>query len=401
MIKRINKIEKFLKAKKSLLILGPRGSGKTYYIKILSKSMGLNFFYIDLLETDTYRKYLISPSLLRKEIEFKMQSMNILYIFIDEIQKIPALFSEIHKIIEDYKKKCIFILTGSSARKLKSKNVDLLSGRALYIPFFPFNLQEIDFNLNLLKILQFGTLPDAFLEEDIEIVIEYLKTYTHLYLKEEILQESIVRNIEGFGRFLELAAFVNGSPVNFTKMSRQIGISSKTIKEYFQILEDTLLIHRIPAWTYSIKKQIQKSSKYFFFDNGLLNSLKGELKTELKESSYRFGHLFENMVINEIIKVNTLNNYDYKLYHYRTNHNLEIDLIVQKNINTTPIAVEIKSSISPDYKDVKSLFDIKADYPDAKLVCICRCQEPYQDEGILFLPFVQGIKEIFNEPIGQ
>ncbi|ETR68866.1 MAG: AAA+ superfamily ATPase [Candidatus Magnetoglobus multicellularis str. Araruama] len=162
------------------------------------------------------------------------------------------------------------------------------------------------------------------------MIIEYLKTYAHLYLKEEVLQESIVRNIEGFGRFLEFAAFINGSPVNYTKLARQVGLSNRTIKGYFQILEDTLLVHKIPAWTYSVKKQIQKSAKFYFFDNGLLNALKGELKTDLKEASFRFGHLFENMIINEIIKYNILNNYDYKIYHYRTNHNLEIDLIVQK-----------------------------------------------------------------------
>ena len=396
MIKRINRIEKFLKSKKSLLILGPRGSGKTYYINSLLNSMKQDFFCIDLLETDTYRKYLLSPYLLRKEIEFKMQSIKILYVFIDEIQKVPDLFSEVHKLIEIYKKRCIFILTVSSARKLKSKEVDLLSGRALYMPFFPFTIQEVDFNLHLLKILQFGTLPDAFLEQDNEIIIEYLKTYTHLYLKEEILQESLLRNIEGFGRFLELAAFTNGSPVNYTKISKQVGLNDRTIKEYFQILEDTLLIKRIPAWTYSIKKQIQKSAKYYFFDNGLINALRGELKTELRESSYRFGHLFENMVINEIIKYNIMNNYDYNIFHYRTNHNIEIDLIIQQNIHTNPIAIEIKSSTFPDYKDVKNLFDIKADYPDARLVCFCRCKEAYQDKGISFLPFDKGIVEIFS-----
>jgi len=396
MVKRKNRIENFINAKKSLLVLGPRGSGKTYYINYLLTSKGIQSFKIDLLETDTYRKYLISPSMIRKEVEYKLQSIDNLVVFIDEIQKIPSLFSEVHKLIELYKNKCIFILTGASARKLKNQDVDLLAGRAFFIPFFTFNIQEIDFKLNLFKILQFGTLPDAFIEENQEMIIEYLKTYAHLYLKEEVLQESIVRNIEGFGRFLEFAAFINGSPVNYTKLARQVGLSNRTIKGYFQILEDTLLVHKIPAWTYSVKKQIQKSAKFYFFDNGLLNALKGELKTDLKEASFRFGHLFENMIINEIIKFNILNNYDYKIYHYRTNHNLEIDLIVQKNIHSNPVAVEIKSAIAPTYKDVKSLFAIKDDYPDAKLFCICRCQEPYHDQGILFLPFVEGIKKIFT-----
>jgi len=396
MIKRKTRIEKFLNAKKSLLILGPRGTGKTYYINNLLNETKTNIFKIDLLETDTYRKYLLSPSLLRKEIEYKLKSMHDLIVFIDEIQKIPSLFSEVHKMIALYKDRCIFILTGSSARKLKNKDVDLLAGRAFYIPFFTFSMQEIDFKLNLFKILQFGTLPDAFIEDNNEITIEYLKTYAHLYLKEEVLQESIVRNIEGFGRFLEIAAFMNGSPVNYSNLSKKVGVSNRTIKAHFQILEDTLLIHRIPAWTYSVKKQIQKSAKFFFFDNGLLNALTGELRSELKESSFRFGHLFENMVINEIIKYNIINNFDYNFYHYRTNHNLEIDLIAQKNLHSNPIAIEIKSALSPTYSDVKSLFAIKDDYPDAKLLCICRCQEPYQDQGVLFLPFVEGIMEVFN-----
>ena len=224
---------------------------------------------------------------------------------------------------------------------------------------------------------------------------QYLKTYTNIYLKEEIQQEALTRNIEGFHRFLELAAFSNASTVNFQKLAKKIGIADKTVKEYYQILEDTLIAHRIPAFTNSLKKQLQKSPKYYFFDNGVLNTLRGEIKTDLLESSFRYGQLFENMMINEIIKYNILFEHDYKIYHYRTNHGLEIDCILQKNIKSEPMAIEIKSSRNPDAEDVKNLHAISEDYPNAKKIVICRASEAYEEQGIMFLPFTAALKLIF------
>lgn len=393
-ISRKSPISSYL-GKKSILVLGSRGSGKSFYLNQLLEGNSA-ILKVNLLEIETYQKYLKSPSILRKEIKFRLQNAESLIVFIDEIQKIPDLLNEVHDLIEMYKPRCSFILTGSSARKLKRNNANLLAGRALYFPFFNFSFEEVDFDLNLEKVLQFGSLPEAFLENDLDLVINYLKTYTHTYLKEEILQEALTRNVEGFNHFLELASFMNGSTVNYQKIARQIGVANQTVKEYFQILEDTLIAYRIPAFTYSTKKQLQTSPKYYFFDNGILNTLRGEIKTELLESSFRYGQLFENMVMNEIIKFKSNHQIDVNLYHYRTNHGVEIDCILQKNITTIPIAVEVKSSKEPTAKDVKNLNSLLQDHPHMKRIVICRCENPYEDDGIEFLPYLDGIKTLFN-----
>jgi uncharacterized protein len=157
-----------------------------------------------------------------------------------------------------------------------------------------------------------------------------------------------------------------------------------------------LIAVKIPAWTFSIRKQLLKMPKYYFFDNGVLNSLTGELKTELKESSYRFGRLFENFVVNEIIRYNSLMGFDYNLYHYRTNHGTEIDLILQKNIKSPPIAIEIKSATNPKWTDVKQLAHFHEEFPNSKRIVLCRTLNPYRENEIDFLPFNKGIKQIFQ-----
>jgi predicted AAA+ superfamily ATPase len=394
MVQRINTIKEVLKKKKSVLVLGPRGSGKTYFVNHLLESFN-NKLKIDLLDGALYRRYLNKPEQLSKDIEYQLNN-DVLYVFIDEVQTIPQLLNEVHRLIERYKGRCVFILTGSSARRLKRNETNLLAGRALFFPFYPFNSSEIDIEKHFSKILQFGTLPEVFLENDIELIKKYLLTYCYVYLKEEILQESVVRNIEGFSRFLELSAIENGMPVNFSKIAKQVGLSTNTVKGHYQIIEDSFLVTRIPAWTYSIKKQLQQSAKYYFFDNGIVNALTGELSTELRESTFRYGRLFENFVINEIIRYNTINELNYRLYHYRTNHGAEIDLILQKNIRSEPVAVEVKSGSNPGISDVKQFRSLRDDYPNAKCVVLCSTPFPYKDNGILFLPYKNGIKEIFK-----
>ena len=396
MVQRINTIKTVLKKKKSVLVLGPRGSGKTYFINHLLESFPKKL-KIDLLDGALYRRYLNNPEQLSKDIRIQL-NQDVLYVFIDEVQMLPQLLNEVHRLIELYKEKCVFILTGSSARKLKRHDTNLLAGRALFFPFYPFNSSEIDSQKYFSKILQFGTLPEVFLEKDTELIKKFLLTYCHVYLKEEILQESVVRNIEGFSRFLEFAAVDNGLPVNFSKIAKQVGLSTNTVIGHYQIIEDSLLVTRIPAWTYSVKKQLQQSPKYYFFDNGVINALTGELSTELRESTFRFGRLFENFVINEIIRYNTIHDLNYKLYHYRTNHGLEIDLIVQKNIRTDPVAVEVKSGSNPESSDVKQFRAFKEEYPDGKCIVLCSTPFPYKDNGILFSPYNEGIKEIFKTP---
>ena len=239
--------------------------------------------------------------------------------------------------------------------------------------------------------------PRVIFEKDSETVELYLKTYTTTYLKEEIQQEALVRNLPAFSRFLELVAQYNGQHINFSKIARTIKVAPNTIAGYFSILEETLIIKSIPAWTNSVKQQLQQAPKPYFFDNGVLRTLTGELRSELSESSLRYGVMFENFVVNELIKQNAILKSDYKFYSFRTRTSQEIDLILQRGPFDTPIGIEIKSSLAPTAEDVSSLKYLKAENKNARLIVLCRSKEFYKEEGIEFYPYQMGIREILGK----
>lgn len=385
--------KELLDKKQSLLILGPRATGKTYFLTRLLTQYE-NSIQINLLNSAEYERFITNPENLYAVVSTKLENIkdSLLYVLIDEVQRIPILLNEVHRLIEDYKGKVIFILTGSSARKLRrDENSNLLAGRAISINFFPLSSHEIDFNKNLNQILSYGTLPENFLEEPGVLLQERLKTYVGTYLLEEIQRESEIRRIDKFSKFLEFAASLNGSPVNYSKIAKALGVSPPTVREYFSILVDTLIAYSIPAWTYSVKKQIKQAPKFYFFDNGVLNSILGDLGAELKSSTYRYGKLFENLVVTEIYRKCDIDRLPLKLFNYNTNTNQEVDLILQKNPNSTPVAIEIKSSNKPISDELTSLKIFSNDYPNAKCIVICNTPREYKEEKILFCPLVQGI----------
>lgn len=389
-------IKKFLDLGRSIMVLGPRGTGKTYFLTRL-----LNHYphtrSIDFLNKQTFRRYLRNPDLIYKEVSQQLSNLSQpLIILIDEVQLLPSILDEVQRTIEKFKPKVIFVLTGSSARKLKRYDANLLAGRCIKIDFFPLGLDEIDFNAHLDFLLQWGSLPESFVLEQEDLRLAYLQTYVGIYLEEEIQREARLRDLSSFSRFLELSAAENGSCVNFSKLSRAVGIADVTVKEYFQILVDTLLAYRLPAWSYSKREQLQKASKYYLFDNGVVNALLGELKTLPTPSSYRYGRLFENLVIGQIYQQAAKRRSPLKFYHYRSMSGAEIDLIVQKNPYSPPIAVEIKSSEAPQLVDVRELTAFKNKYPDSKQLVICRTPVDYQEDGIEFLSLTTGIKRIFE-----
>jgi predicted AAA+ superfamily ATPase len=193
---------------------------------------------------------------------------------------------------------------------------------------------------------------------------------------------------------LELAAQYNGQPLTYNKLAKQLGVDNRTLKTHYEILEDTMLIHTIPAWTQSVKRRLISSSKHYFFDNGVLNGLRSELKTEIKESSLRFGVLFENLIINEVVKVNQRLGEEFKIFHYRTDKGQEVDLILQKNSFSKPVAVEIKSSKRPSLDDLKGILLFKEEFPEAQLYCVCRADRAYTLEGIKFIPYLEFLQKL-------
>ena len=262
------------------------------------------------------------------------------------------------------KKNFKFALTGSSIRKLKRGSANLLAGRAFLYKLFPLTFLELKDKFELELILQFGSLPEIFnlrLKKD---KFRYLNSYIHTYLKEEIVSEQIIRNIEPFRYFLEVAGQCNGSILNHSKIAREAGIDYKSCQRYFEILEDTLLGFHLPSFSMSIRKQQNKASKFYLFDLGVARALAGLIDVKIQPATYSFGHCFEHLVIAEAYRLNEYLETNYKMSYFHSKDGLEIDLILQKG--QTKILIEIKSKNKIFSEDLKNLKLVKKDIPKSK-----------------------------------
>lgn len=388
MIKRKLDIANFIDKNQSLFLFGPRGSGKT---KLLEVTLPQQAMTVSLLESEYFQRYLVEPALFSREITTRLKAMparESLIVAVDEIQKLPILLDEVHSLIEKYKGRLVFVLTGSSARKLKRSGANLLAARALTTYLHPLSVLETDLDLD--TVLRIGSLPGVYLERD--FAIHRLRSYIGTYIKEEVQEESLVRKIDRFARFLDLAGQLNGEPINYSKLSRALKTTSNTVQEYFSILVDTLLCHRIDGWSTSVKRQLLQAPKYYWFDCGVLNALNGELDTELKRSSFRFGRLFETYLIEEMIRHNDYLERGFRFFYWRDKNGLEVDLIVARSATTPVAAVEFKSSSDPMDDDLPGLLAFAQDYP--KIPCFCFSMTPRAYDlpsGIQVLPWRDGL----------
>ena len=257
MYKRILKLP--LTGQKSIFLFGPRGTGKTSYIK----SLDIENIYIDLLDYEIYDQLSANPGSLRDRIPDDFKG----WVIIDEVQKIPNVLNEVHRLIE--LKKYRFILTGSSARSLRRKGVNLLGGRALLYHMHPLTAQELGAAFNVEKAVDFGLLPDAIAEAD---PAHYLKAYVQIYLREEVQQEGLTRNIGTFNRFLDIASFSQGQVLNYSEISREMNLKRSTVVNYFDILDDLLLSIRLLPFTRRAKRKVIAHQKFYFFDAGVFRS---------------------------------------------------------------------------------------------------------------------------------
>lgn len=306
----------------------------------------------------------------------------------------PALLDEVHALIEEYPDSLRFLLTGSSARKLKRGGANLLAGRAWELRLFPFTHLEV--KLDFERALQFGTLPKIYLSSGSPL--RSLNSYVNTYLKEEIQQEALVRKIDSFVRFLEVAAQLHGEPVNFSSVAKAANVSDKTAEEYFSILVDTLIAFRIDGWSQSVKKQLLQSPRFYFFDCGVLNALRGELHTPLSPSSNRYGKLFETWVILEFVRLNSYFERDFKFNYWRTNAGQEVDLVLSRGKFERLIAVEIKSSSMPGESDFTALRSFGEDNPDSILYCLCQTPHSYKIDNIEVMGWQEGMERILLLP---
>jgi len=372
-----------------IFLFGPRQVGKSTLIKDSFPNTKTIFY--NLLNFSEFSRLQNNPELLIEDL--RIRKPQIKYVVIDEIQKLPALLDQVHHIIEDIENPPFFILTGSSARKLKRGQANLLGGRALNFNLAPFTYEELinaqtekKTVFSLKKALEIGTLPNIYLEQDSLTAKQRLESYVEVYLKEEIKEEALVRNLGSFIEFLRFAAEENSNPLNFSKIASDIGVSAVTVKEYFSILEDTLIAFFLRPYSRTVRKKVTKTPKFYFFDTGVKRALARETSMELIPKTKEFGKAFEHYFIKELINISKYKDRNYDFSYYRTESGAEVDLIV-----TTPkkdiYAIEIKSSISPKASELKGLKSFQAVCPQAKLCCASLSPKKYQLHDITIYPW--------------
>lgn len=394
MLTRELNISRILGAAGSALLLGPRGVGKTHLLRGWTEEAP-DTLAIDLLDPESHLRYLRDPALLKGEIESSIRrragvTKQPLRVVIDEVQKVPALLDVVHLVYERDRAKVQFLLSGSSARKLKRGGANLLAGRLLGLRLFPLTFREWDGLLD--RSLLLGTLPGVAVDNPDPA--RTLRSYVHTYLKEEVLEESLVRKVEGFSRFLEVAANYHGEILNAKEIGRAADVSTNTVLAYLQILEDTLVAFRVPGWSASVRKQLRTSPKLYLFDNGVASALRGELRLEITERTSRYGKLFEGFVMQEAYRLNEYEQLDLKLSYWRTNNGREVNLVFSRGVGPPLAAVEIKSASAPDRSDVASLLSFAEEYPNTPLFCFCRTPRAYEIDRVSVLPWKEGIERM-------
>ncbi|MCP4665972.1 MAG: ATP-binding protein [Deltaproteobacteria bacterium] len=378
----IPRIPKFPFGRKSFFLFGPRQVGKSTLVSDALSDM--RHIEIDLLKSDVLLKYKTNPELLRREVNFQVKTERPLIIFIDEIQKAPELLNEIHHLIERHREQVSFVMTGSSARKLKRASVNMLAGRAWEFRLFPLTHKELGDRFLLEDILLRGSLPSV-VHDDLHDAFRTLHAYTRTYLKEEVLDEALVRNISAFSRFLDLAADQSGKIVSFSTLSRDAGVSSKTVKAYYQILEDTLIALKLEPYLKSARKRLVRHPKYYLFDLGCVNALVGRTRPASIRLPSVYGVLFEHFVILEIYRLLCYSERFFRLYHWRSAHGAKVDLVVEREEGL--LAIEIKSTPIVKSGDLTGLRSFIHDYPDANPVCVTHADRPYLVGEIPVIPW--------------
>ncbi len=383
-----------LPLKHNFFLFGPRQVGKT---TLLNQSFDTNTTLIyDLLDQEDFLRLARNNRQLREEVRNRNQKVT--HIIIDEVQKLPDLLDEIHYILEKVENPPYFILTGSSARKLKRSNANMLGGRAWNFSLYPLTYRELatskipNAKFSLLKACELGTLPPVYLSEEKESAKRTLRSYTQIYLEQEIKSEALVRNLPAFIDFLKLAATANGELVNHSNIAGDIGVSSSTVKDYYQILVDTLIGFYLRPFTSSKRKTLVKSPKFYFFDTGIQRALTRELDQNLEYGTAEFGRVFEHFLLKEIINLSTYLEKDYEFFFYRTRDGVEVDLII-KCPNKEIIAIEIKGTNQIKPKHLHGLISFSELYPQTKLICASLVEKRTVMKDILVCPW----QEVFEE----
>lgn len=352
----------------SLFLWGARQTGKS----TLLKEAFPGAIWFDLLQSDVFERLRRNPAQLREIVLADNQKKTVV---IDEIQRIPELLNEVHWLIENNRNR--FILSGSSPRKILRSGTNLLGGRALRYELFPLISQEItDFDLH--KAINHGLLPRHYLANNPQ---KLLSAYISSYLNDEIVAEARIRNVNSFSRFLEVAAFSNGEMVNYTNISSDCGVSANTVKEYFQILEDTLTGRFLPSFQKKPKRRVILAPKFYFFDVGIANYLLKRGK--IIQGSEAFGKAFEHFIYQEIYAHSSYSDLNYPIYYWRTASQLEIDFVLGDH----EVAIEVKATENATPRHLSGLRNFAEEYPVKKLILISNDSFPRLVDNIMILPW--------------
>lgn len=351
----------------SVFLWGARQTGKSTLLKMLFPDVR----YIDLLKSDEFARYNRRPALLREELSLLPENE---LVIIDEIQKLPALLDEVHWLISNHHIR--FILSGSSARKLRRSGVNLLGGRAIRKHLYPFVSAEVP-DFDLIRACNNGMLLRHYLVEN---PISRLHAYVGDYLQQEIKAEALTRSLSVFTRFMEVAALSNGEILNYNNIASECGVSAPTVKEYFSILEETLIGYTIPAFTRNVKRRVVQSPKFYYFDVGVANFLLK--RANLTPGSPEFGHAFEHFILQELIAYIGYFRPLQTLSYWRTSSGYEVDAI----IGNAEVAIEIKSSDEVQSHHTKGLKAFSEEFPECRLIIVSLDKYPRQMNNVEVYP---------------
>jgi predicted AAA+ superfamily ATPase len=368
----------------SYFLFGPRGVGKSTWVK----EQYPDALRIDLLSPDSARQLMAHPESLRKFVDARQNDT----IIIDEVQKVPAVLSVVHQLIEE-NKNLQFILTGSNARKLKQAGADLLGGRALRCFMHPFISSELGDGFSFSRALNDGLIPLIWNADDPRLS---LQTYISLYLKEEIQQEGLVRNLDDFARFLEAISFSHGALLSTSTIARECSVNRKTVENYIQILDDLLIGYQLPIFSKKAKRELIKSNKFYFFDTGVFNTLRP--RGPLDKPEEIGGAAVEGLVAQHLRAWIDYYYPDHALYFWRTKAKLEVDFIIYGP--RVFAAIEVKASRQISHKDTRGLREFKKDYPQARTIMLYGGELPYYEGEVLVMPcedFLSRLKEGFPD----
>ena len=364
----------------SIFLWGARQTGKTTLLEHLYPQAK----YYDLLLANEFERLLRDPSLLSQELAYLKEGD---LVIIDEVQKVPQLLDEVHSLI--HRKNLRFILSGSSSRKLKRSGANLLGGRALKKILFPLVSAEIP-DFNLIKAVNNGMIPRHYMVNN---PWERFQAYIGVYLNEEIREEALSRNLRTFSRFMEVAAISNGEMMVYKNIAQDCGIDYRTVKDYFEILVDTLTGYFIQGFTSTVKRRAIQAPKFYFFDVGIVNYLLN--KKNLLPGSESFGRSFEHFIIQELIAYLGYTQSSENLTYWRTSSGYEVDAIIGEG----RIAIEIKSTDEVRSRHLKGLKAFQEDFPQAKAIVVSLDKYPRILNGVEIIPAVEFLRALWNAEI--